>query len=81
VFKLEEALAKQNRPLKAHVFISVGSLEPGPYRDSIDRFGKQLAAHQYKGLQLQSYTIEGMGHGTSKLEGYLRGLKWVWQDR
>jgi predicted alpha/beta superfamily hydrolase len=81
VFKLEDALARQNRPLKARVFISVGSLEPGPYRDSIEQFGKQLAAHRYKGLQLQSVTIEGMGHGTSKAEGYMRGLKWVWQNR
>jgi predicted alpha/beta superfamily hydrolase len=81
VFKLEDALARQNRPLKARVFISVGSLEPGPYRESIERFEKQLAAHQYKGLQLQSVTIQGMGHGTSKAEGYLRGLKWVWENR
>ncbi len=81
VFKLEDALAKQNRPLNARVFISVGSLESAPFRDSIDQFGKQLAAHQYKGLQLQTYTIQGMGHGTSKVEGYLRGLKWVWENR
>ncbi len=81
VLKLEDALAKQNRPLKARMFISVGSLEPGSYRESIEQFEKQLAAHRYKGLQLQSVTIQGMSHGTSKAEGYLRGLKWVWQDR
>jgi len=81
VFKLEDALAKQNRPLKARMFIAVGSLEPAPFRGLIEQFEKQLAAHPYKGLQLQSYTIEGMGHGTSKAEGYMRGLKWVWQAR
>lgn len=81
VFKLEDALARQHRSLKARVFISVGSLEPGQYRESIEQFEKQLATHQYKGLQLQSVTIQGMSHGTSKLEGYLRGLKWVWENR
>jgi hypothetical protein len=81
VFKLEDALAKQSPQLKARMFISVGSLEPAQFRGSIEQFEKQLASHQYKGLQLQSVTIEGMGHGTSKLEGYLRGLKWVWENR
>lgn len=81
VFKLEDALARQNRPLKARMFIAVGSLEPAPIRSLTEQFEKQLASHQYKGLQLQGYTIEGMGHGTSKAEGYLRGLKWVWENR
>jgi len=81
VFKLEEALAKQRPQLKARMFIAVGSLEPAQFRGSIEQFEKQLASHQYKDLQLQSYTIEGMGHGTSKAEGYMRGLKWVWQNR
>jgi hypothetical protein len=81
VFKLEDALAKQSAQLKARMFISVGSLESAQFRGSIEQFEQQLASHQYKGLQLQSVTVEGMGHGTSKLEGYLRGLKWVWQNR
>jgi hypothetical protein len=81
VFKLEDALAKQSAQLKARMFISVGSLESAQFRGSIEHFEQQLASHQYKGLQLQSVTVEGMGHGTSKLEGYLRGLKWVWQNR
>jgi hypothetical protein len=81
VFKLEDALAKQSAQLKARMFISVGSLESSQFRGSIEQFEQQLASHQYKGLQLQSVTVEGMGHGTSKLEGYLRGLKWVWQNR
>jgi hypothetical protein len=81
VFKLEDALAKQSPRLKARIFISVGSLEPAQFRGSIEQFEQQLASHQYKGLQLQSVTVQGMGHGTSKLEGYLRGLKWVWENR
>jgi predicted alpha/beta superfamily hydrolase len=81
VFKLEEALAKQHPQLKARMFIAVGSLEPAQFRGSIEQFEKQLASHQYKDLQLQTHTIEGMGHGTSKAEGYMRGLKWVWQGR
>ena len=81
VFKLEDALAKQSPQLKARMFISVGSLEPAQFRGSIEQFEQQLASHQYKGLQLQIATIQGMGHGTSKLEGYLRGLKWVWEGR
>lgn len=81
VFKLEDALGKQNRPLEARMFISVGSLESAQYREPIGLFEQQLAAHQYKGLQLQSVTIQGMAHGTSKAEGYMRGLKWVWENR
>lgn len=81
VFKLEEALARQHPQLKARMFIAVGSLEPAQFRGSIEQFEKQLASHPYKDLQLQTYTIEGMGHGTSKAEGYMRGLKWIWQTR
>ena len=81
LFKLEEAFAKQNRPLKARMFISAGSLEPVQFRGPIEQFEKQIAAHRYKGLELQSYTVEGTDHGTVKPESYLRGLKWVWQGR
>ena len=81
VFKLEDALAKHSPRLKARMFISVGSLEPAQFRGSIEQFEQQLTSHQYKGLQLQSVAVQGMGHGTSKLEGYLRGLKWVWESR
>jgi predicted alpha/beta superfamily hydrolase len=81
LFKLEEAFAKQNRPLRARMFISAGSLEPVRFRGPIEQFEKQIAAHGHKGLELQSYTVEGTDHGTVKPESYLRGLKWVWQGR
>jgi predicted alpha/beta superfamily hydrolase len=81
LFKLEEAFAKQNRPLKARMFISAGSLEPVQFRGPIELFEKQIGTHGYKGLELQSYTVEGTDHGTVKPESYLRGLKWVWQGR
>ncbi|MFS2028384.1 alpha/beta hydrolase [Massilia sp. GER05] len=79
LFKLEEAFAKQNRPFKARMFISAGSLEPVQFRGPIELFEKQIGTHGYKGLELQSYTVEGTDHGTVKPESYLRGLKWVWQ--
>jgi predicted alpha/beta superfamily hydrolase len=42
LFKLEEAFAKQNRPLKARMFISVGSLEPVQFRGPIEHLEKEI---------------------------------------
>jgi predicted alpha/beta superfamily hydrolase len=42
LFKLEEAFAKQNRPLKARMFISAGSLEPVQFRGLIEQLEKEI---------------------------------------
>ena len=81
VFAVEDEFAKQRKQLKGRMFISVGSLEPAEFRDPIVKFGKQLGSHRYKGLELQNYTMQGLAHGTVKGEGYIRGLKWFWQNK
>lgn len=81
IFKLEQEFAAKKRPLNARMYINVGGLEPADYRDQVLKFGKQLGARQYPGLALQTQVAEGLAHGTVKNEGYLRGLKWVWEGK
>lgn len=81
IFDMEEAFAKLKRSIKARMFISVGALEPVQFRESVAKFEQRIASRPYKGLELQTYVMPELSHGTVKGEGYIRGLKWVWQNR
>ena len=81
IFKAEEAFAKLNRPIKARMFISVGGLEPEGFRGPIEKFEQQLASHNIKGLELKTWVMQDLAHATVNGEGYIRGLKWVWENR
>ena len=76
-FKQEAKYAKGKQDLSAKLFVSVGSIEPlaGPVQDYI----KQLSARGYKGLKLETRTIEGERHAGNKPEAFNRGLRFVFE--
>jgi len=79
--KLDEAFAEKHKSINGRMFISYGSTEYAAFREPIIQFQKQLAARQYKGLDLLNYSMEGLDHTSVKGDGYVRGLMWVWKTQ
>jgi predicted alpha/beta superfamily hydrolase len=71
----EKAYADQKSELPVKLFMAVGGYEPGV--PSFQKFVEHLKARNYKGLDLQTRILEGIGHSGSKAEGYARGLQAV----
>ena len=75
-FKYEGEFAKDNSSIQANVFMVSGEY------DSVAAFQKmvdQINSRAYRGLQLESRILDGMGHGGSKPEGYSRGMLSVYK--
>jgi uncharacterized protein YneR len=45
---------------------------------SFQKFINQLKVKDYKGFELQTRVMDGMGHSGGKAEGYARGLQFVY---
>lgn len=67
--------AEKNGDLRAKVFMGIGGYENVPV---FQTFVDQLKAKEYKGLELQTTVMEGMGHSGGKAEGFARGLQFVY---
>ncbi|MBW8899413.1 MAG: hypothetical protein JF619_15160 [Massilia sp.] len=79
--KLDAAYARDHKALPARMFISHGSIEYPAFREPIVAFQKQLDGRHYRGLGLQTWTMEGLDHTGVKGDGYVRGLMWVWKPK
>jgi len=78
VFKYEKSFAEKNKSLHAKVFISTGEYEEATdFGHGFDRFGNQLRASKYNGLELETAVLEKMSHSASATAGALRGLQFV----
>ena len=70
VFKYEKNFAEKNGALNAKVFISSGEYEEAiDFGNGFNRFGSQLRASRYKGLELESVVLEKMSHSASAAAG------------
>lgn len=76
LYTYEKEYAAKNTQLPVKVFIGVGGLEGGGAAE-LQKFVAQLKSRNYKGLELETRVIEGIGHSGSKAEGYTRGLQAV----
>jgi len=74
--KQESTYAKTHSDLPAKVFMGVGGFEAGTVGE-VQKFADVLRGRGYKGLQLETRVLEGIGHSGSKAEGYTRGLQSV----
>jgi predicted alpha/beta superfamily hydrolase len=79
--KLDDEFAKSGKALSGRMFVSYGTAEYAPFREPILAFQNHLAARNYPNLALQNYVMEGIDHSSSKGEGYVRGLSWVWKAK
>ena len=76
LYTYEKEYAAKNTQLPVKLFIGVGGLETGGV-EGVQKFATQLKSRNYKGLELETRVIEGIGHSGSKAEGYTRGLQAV----
>jgi predicted alpha/beta superfamily hydrolase len=67
--------AEAKKDLPAKVFMGIGEFENVP---EFQKFVNELQARNYKGFELQTKVLEGMGHSGGKAEGYSRGLQFVY---
>lgn len=75
LYTYEKEYAAKNTQLPVRLFIGVGGLEGGIA--GFQKFVAQLKSRNYKGLELETRVLEGIGHSGSKAEGYTRGLQAV----
>ncbi|MCX6132920.1 MAG: alpha/beta hydrolase-fold protein [Ignavibacteriales bacterium] len=76
LFSFEKEYAAKNTQLPVRLFIGIGGLE-GDGVVEFQKFVAQLKSRSYKGLELETKVLEGIGHSGSKAEGYTKGLQWV----
>lgn len=75
IYSFEKEFAEKAPRPPVRVFMAVGGLEGNV--DAFEKFVDQLKSKNYKGLEINSRVLEGMGHSGGKAEGYTRGLQAV----
>lgn len=76
LYGYEKAYAeKYNSELPVKLYIAHGALEGST--ESFNKLVNQLKSRNYKGLQLETKLLEGIGHSGTKAEGFTRGLQYA----
>jgi predicted alpha/beta superfamily hydrolase len=76
LFTYEKEYGAKTSELPVKLFMAIGEMETGGIR-TFDKFITQVKAARFKGLELHTRVLEGIGHSGSKAEGYTRGLQAV----
>jgi predicted alpha/beta superfamily hydrolase len=76
-FKQEAEYASSHNDLPVRLFLCVGGSEW--LRRPVEEFMQVLSERNYPGLDMQTLTIEGEGHASTKPEGYNRGLRFIFR--
>jgi hypothetical protein len=74
IYTDEKKYADNESQFPVKLFMAVGELEEV---SGFQKFVDRLKSRGYKGLDLQTRVLEGMGHSGGKAEGYTRGLQAV----
>lgn len=80
IFRRDNEYAASSDSLPARLFVAYGGGEYVPYREAVVRYQEKLAAREYQGLELLNWAVEGERHGGVAVEGWIRGLRWVFKD-
>lgn len=74
IYKDEKKYAEKNSSLPVKLFMTIGG-----YEDTLtlQKFTAEIKKRNYKGLELQTMVIEGMGHSGGKAEGFSRGMQFA----
>lgn len=76
-FKQESKFAQAHKELPVKLFIAVSDDEE--LTKPVQDFMRVVSGRRYKGLKLETRTIEGERHASNKPEGYNRGVKFLWK--
>jgi predicted alpha/beta superfamily hydrolase len=78
IFSYEKKYAEEYSDTPVKLFMTVGGYENV---ESFQNFADRLKEKKYKGLQLKTIVVDGIGHSGSKAEGYTRGLQYVFEKK
>lgn len=73
----EETFAKSHHPMNARLFMAVGGNEAVDYMTPILKMNQRISSRKYEGLAYDFRIIEGERHAGMQIEGYVRGLRFV----
>jgi predicted alpha/beta superfamily hydrolase len=76
IYGTEEKYAKENSSLPVKMYMTIGAYENV---EELQRFIKIFKSREYKGLELETSVLSGIGHSGTKAEGYTRGLQFVYK--
>jgi predicted alpha/beta superfamily hydrolase len=76
-FVQEETYSQAHQDLPVRLFICVGGKEE--LLQPVQRYIHQLESRNYADLQLETRIIADEGHSSSKIEGFTRGLQFMFQ--
>ena len=77
-FKQETEYARTHKDLPVRLFLAVGGSED--LTKPVEEFMRTLQSRRYRGLRLESRTIEGERHAGNKPEAFNRGLRFLFGD-
>jgi len=80
MFRVDDAYAAEHEALPARLFIAYGTAETPTFATPIIEFQQKIAGRHYRGLELLNHAVEGERHGSACIEGYSRGMRWVFKD-
>ena len=78
-FKYEEEYASQHSDLNARVYMAIGEYEYKWGGEDFQTMFDRLKSRDYIKLQLESRIIDGMGHGGSPSEAFIRGMIYIYK--
>jgi predicted alpha/beta superfamily hydrolase len=80
MFRVDDEFAADQEALPARLFIAYGTAETPTFAGPIIEFQQKIANRHYQGLALLNHEVEGERHGSACIEGYSRGMRWVFKD-
>ncbi|MEO6721547.1 MAG: alpha/beta hydrolase-fold protein [Ferruginibacter sp.] len=79
-FKFEKEYAARHRQLNARLFITSSEYEEEvDQTDYFNKLIKQIKAHNYKGLEMESLVVPKMSHASSGPYAWARGLQFIFR--
>lgn len=76
VYSYNKQFAEKRKDLPVRLFMAIGEYENVP---DFQKFVDQLKSNRYKGFELRTKVLEGMGHSGAKAEGFARGLQFLYE--
>ncbi len=72
----EKKYAEEGSEIPIRLYMAIGGYEDV---NSFQKYADNLKEKNYKGLELQTFVLDGFGHSGGKAEGYSRALQYVFK--
>ncbi len=80
IYQKQETFSQTLPSHPVRLSLTHGQEEEVAYRNAVNEFQLQLAAHAYANLELQQWATPQAGHASASITGWTRGLVWALAD-